>query len=349
MSQFQLPITPFMPLPPKTVLAKQPIDDCYRAFLDSCELLASGRGAILRALALAEFDGLLWLPEYFCPAIKKLLAANFHIAYYHDLPSENSPRFDTLKPNRGDAVLAVNFFGLRNRDDWQKWRQANPFVVFIEDHSHAPFSDWAMSSNADFAFASLRKYLPLPDGAYLMSKNISPSKMYRAGGTIADFASCALSAQALARCDYLSALPLYYASEAKLNAHKLSSRISAYSRQILKLIDISKLSELRADAYGAFVANLADGFREVFCDNKKNYNCRDIFAPTLIFENQSLRDKVYANLRARDIFAVIYWGGQGAEISAISREEESTIFTIPLDFRHSIDECAELAKSIKIS
>jgi hypothetical protein len=38
-----------------------------------------------------------------------------------------------------------------------------------EDHSHDPFSDWARTSTAPYAVASLRKTLPLPDGGLLWS------------------------------------------------------------------------------------------------------------------------------------------------------------------------------------
>ena len=53
--------------------------------------------------------------------------------------------------------------------------------LLVEDHSHDPFSPWATSSSADYAFSSLRKTLPVPDGAILWSPRGSPSAASRAG------------------------------------------------------------------------------------------------------------------------------------------------------------------------
>src|ERR671922_295368 len=42
-------------------------------------------------------------------------------------------------------------------------------AVVVEDHSHDPFSPWALGSEASYAFSSLRKTLPIPDGGILWS------------------------------------------------------------------------------------------------------------------------------------------------------------------------------------
>ena len=73
------------------------------------------------------------------------------------------PRWETIGAGRGDAVLAVNFFGAGTGTGWADQRAAADWLL-VEDHSHDPFSPWAVGSNADFAFSSLRKTLPVPDG-----------------------------------------------------------------------------------------------------------------------------------------------------------------------------------------
>jgi hypothetical protein len=65
----------------------------------------------------------------------------------------------------GDAVLVMNYFGLRKAVRAPR----RDGVEIIEDHSHDPSSHWAATSNADFCVASLRKTLPLPDGGVLWS------------------------------------------------------------------------------------------------------------------------------------------------------------------------------------
>ena len=200
-------ITPFMPLPPRKFVRREKLDANIADFISGCELLSSGRGALLRALDIVKFGGVLHVPEFFCPALKKILSAKFRVKTFLDIPSEPRARFDTIEARDGDAVLAVNFFGLRNSADWYSWAGSRPKIILIEDHSHAPFSDWAMNTRADFSFASLRKCFPLPDGAYLRSKNFSPSKIYSGGGEQPDFSRDALAA-ALEQADVVGTLQL---------------------------------------------------------------------------------------------------------------------------------------------
>ena len=154
-----------MPLPEKKDLGVADTN----AFLQSLEFLSSGRDALLRILKLENFSDTqtLWIPEYFCPSVVRILRKVANVKFYFDSPIEQSPNFETLTPAENDAVLIVNFFGWRNFQLWQDWQNSQTKkLIFIEDHSHAPFSNWAMNTQVDYSFASLRKTLPLPDGAY---------------------------------------------------------------------------------------------------------------------------------------------------------------------------------------
>ncbi len=339
-------ITPFMPLPPRKFVRREKLDANIADFISGCELLSSGRGALLRALDIVKFGGVLHVPEFFCPALKKILSAKFRVKTFLDIPSEPRARFDTIEARDGDAVLAVNFFGLRNSADWYSWAGSRPKIILIEDHSHAPFSDWAMNTRADFSFASLRKCFPLPDGAYLRSKNFSPSKIYSGGGEQPDFSRDALAAAALAEYSPLSALAFYYCAEARLNNINKAGRISKYSLEMLGRFDFAAMEKSRENAYKAFAANMSsDVCAELFwkVNGAENMRGREIFSPTLKFNDMFSRDRVYSALRDMGVFAVIYWGGQGDRVSKAVRGEVSSIFTIPLDFRHSEAQAKALA------
>ena len=67
----------------------------------------------------------------------------------------------------GDVILIVNTFGLFSPVDYQRLYDQD--LPVIEDHTHDPSSDWALGSQAMYCFASLRKNLPIPDGAMLWS------------------------------------------------------------------------------------------------------------------------------------------------------------------------------------
>ena len=126
--------------------------------------------AVCRTVAGATRRSRLWIPSYFCQeVVEHLRFAACSLAFYEDYPDWPAPDFDSLKSQPGDLVLAVNYFGVRQAAPWNTWRSVAPGVVLIEDHTHDPWSLWARSSEADYAFASLRKTLPIPDGALVWS------------------------------------------------------------------------------------------------------------------------------------------------------------------------------------
>jgi hypothetical protein len=132
------------------------------------ELFATGSGALsglLRSLAPA---GRLHVPTYFCMGVAEFLARQIPISWYRHLPGEG-PCWAMLRAADGDVVLAQNLFGREDGTAWHDWARAHPRVTVVEDHSHDPFSDWARTSGAAYAVASLRKTLPLPDGGLLWS------------------------------------------------------------------------------------------------------------------------------------------------------------------------------------
>lgn len=133
----------------------------------SGQLVFSGRDALRLLLRHGVEDRgwrRLWVPEYYCQHVAAaLVRPGLELRPYLDHPLRRTP--DLPDPRLGDAILVMNYFGLReavqapHRDG----------VDVVEDHSHDPWSPWAWTSTADFCIGSLRKTLPLTDGAVLWS------------------------------------------------------------------------------------------------------------------------------------------------------------------------------------
>ena len=136
--------------------------------------LGSGRGALLLLIRHGRATRgwrRLWLPSYFCQDVVALLAEEeILLASYPDAPGQ-LPQIDPRAFSPGDALLLVNYFGLRSESPVD---QLPGFVDVVEDHTHDPWSAWARSSRADWCMASLRKVLPIPDGAVLWSPRDHP-------------------------------------------------------------------------------------------------------------------------------------------------------------------------------
>lgn len=347
MENFSEKPTWFMPLPPRRFSRA----GAGAAYLDGCELFSCGRDALLRILKIEKFSAprKIWLPEFFCPSVVRMLRRSFDVRFYADYPSEPAPRFETLKPDLGDAVLAVDFFGLRAEEPWRSWLAEHADVLSIADVSHAPFSGWLADACA-YSFASLRKTLPVPDGGFLRGKNFAPAKMFRAGSGLCAFAGDMLSAAAVRDFSgYAAAEDLYYSGEDKLDGKAEVSRISKHSLSVLENFDIASAAKRTLENLEIFCAETAScaDFVELNRAFGNLSNPFSAFSPALKFRENSARDRFHNALYAAGVMPSIYWGGLGGSVSARAHLESDTTFIIPLDFRHSPEDAARLARLVR--
>ena len=138
------------------------LTDVYR----NAVLMADGRQPIV-ALIRQEGWRRLWMPEYFCYEVIDTIKrqTGIEIAFYPGYPLADDKTIVANLPYKdGDALLRVNYFGLRDHRS-----EAEIKVPVIEDHTHDLMGHWALYSNADWCVASLRKTLPLPEGGMLWS------------------------------------------------------------------------------------------------------------------------------------------------------------------------------------
>jgi hypothetical protein len=109
-----------------------------------------------------------FVPTYFCEEVTAAIAgAGIEVVRYEDSPLLPAPPPLRKKPRPGDALLLVNYFGLREAGaaDALDYAPAD----LIEDHTHDPWSRWALRSHAHYCIASLRKTLPIPGAGAVWS------------------------------------------------------------------------------------------------------------------------------------------------------------------------------------
>ncbi|MHB8960172.1 MAG: hypothetical protein ACYDAN_11150, partial [Candidatus Limnocylindrales bacterium] len=159
---------------------------------DDAPLFASGTDALAALLRWgAEHRGWsrVWLPSYYCPEVPAALRAfpaDVEVLAYpdHELWAAPDPR--GVPAVEGDVVVVANQLGVRRRPAVD--RPVHRGADLVEDHSHDLGSDWARNSVADYAFASLRKTLPIPDGGVVWSPrglDLPPEPRTAGGGTAA--------------------------------------------------------------------------------------------------------------------------------------------------------------------
>ena len=145
-------------------------------YLRNASLFASGRDALV---ALVRWGAIrhgwrrVWVPSYYCPEVPAALAAIADVVELLVFPDHAlwaPTQVGAIPAIRGDVVVLANQLGVRPRPDTDAMDAITAGgVTLIEDHSHDLGSEWALRSGADYAFASLRKTLPLPDGGAVWS------------------------------------------------------------------------------------------------------------------------------------------------------------------------------------
>lgn len=278
------------------------------------ELYASGRDALRSVLPeLKRGARRIFLPTYICPSIPKFFAPHFEILEFNDSPLRLAPEF-AKRPQGGDIVFAANYFGNFNGEFWRLFKSENPKVTLIEDHTLAPFSKEALESGADIVFASLRKVLPLPDGAYLKLRGRAPRPLaLRPTKDCAEFAALALQAMALkSAClggldiDERIYRKLFLSAEEKLFHKKGASRISAYSYEILKALNLGKfLSATEREVEAFFNSPKAAELPKFARLNPAG--CDAAFAPIMEFKDAQSLEEARLSLLTKHNRPASFW------------------------------------------
>ena len=352
-------ITPFARIPPKEFAGSENPDSRAEFLMvdKNSEFHSSGRSALFSIPDRINFPkgGRIFLPRCFCPKICRALGKFFEVKFFDDIPSEPSPRFQTISGLRkGDLVLAVNFFGLLR--DWGKWdefRAANPEAVFVEDHSHAPFC--ARSKSSPNVVASFRKILPIPDGAFSRISDFSIGREARAmfkkpSSGMRPFAADSLAGACMAeferkRCE---AENLFYSAEGKLNAEISPSRMSGYSLETFRSLKIGEMLSAKLKNFSLLKSALFPEIEKYGVEMPEFPNDPDeIFFPVLKFPSEKMRDKCFAFLADRGAFCSIYWGAlEPGQATKETLEEISRRMIVPLNFNNSASEAEILSDSI---
>lgn len=214
------------------------------------ETWASGRDAIL-SMADQIGSARVYIPRFICPALPLFFGKFAEVVWYEDCIDTSSVKFETA-PKTGDWLLAVNWFGLGFENKWRSWSKYNPGVCILEDHTLSPFDFFESELIGEAAFCSLRKFLPLPDGALLRRRRGARPAACKPGGRMPGFSAQILSAMNLRAIRPEAAgnwKKLHLAGERELFFKTGLERMSPLSHSMLAVLDRQKILKcLRAKA-----------------------------------------------------------------------------------------------------
>jgi hypothetical protein len=317
-------------------------------------MYASGREALLAAWRNLKDDPAraLFVPDYFCDEVVSWWERRgVAIRRYGDGPYRPAPDWETLTVSPGDAVLAVNYFGVRDGKTWDSWRRAHGDVLLVEDHSHDPLSGWALDSVADYAFSSLRKTFPTPDGAILWSPSGLPLPDEPISG---DWRGSALKLAAMVlKSDYLAGRKEESVKEAfrsfqiegeKLLGEATEPGVSPWGRFLLATGFPIRWRERRKENVMMFMDLIAGipSVRPLFTDWPASH-CP--LNAVLLFPTRGERDACSRHLVESGVYPSVHWEQRDGS-SQESLDLSGRILTVPADQRYGRDDIMRVASII---
>ena len=331
---------PWMP-PPRSRCIQFPSRSVYFALGRHCVI------ALLEVLG-PKPKRRLWIPSFFCFEVAKSWSQWFNVNVYRDDPRWPEPDWRSLSPDPCDIVIAVNYFASREADPWDDWHQRKSCIL-VEDHSHDPLSEWALTSQADYVFSSLRKTLPIPDGAVLWSPMKNRLPRPRMSSTVPG-ANQKLSAM-LWKAEYLQGaggpklkqkyLSLLRRSEIKLDACRLVGT-SSFTRKYISGGVPERWRMRRARNVRYLVQELKDW--PIACPLFSTWPEGAVpLALVLVFRSAGERDRYRSMLSFHDVYCPIHWVG-GHTAFPEERDLSSRILTVPSDQRYTVMDMKKVAR-----
>jgi hypothetical protein len=246
----------------------------------------------------------------------------------------------------------MNYFGLRGSKavEGLSFGQA----VVVEDHSHDPWSGWAVASRADYCLLSLRKTLPLGHGGAAWSPQGHP--IPDAPPLTPDLRMAAekkLAAMLLKRL-YLRGeriekpvfRRLQEESEKEL-ANGTVSGITTWGRQLLGTFPWQRWRSQRETNHRQMVEALTDlpGIR-ILSQDYADGSCP--FALVLVCETNELRERLRSQLLAENVYPAVYWPVKRLADARIGngRELSQRLLAIPCDYRYGQEDLQRVADAI---
>jgi hypothetical protein len=318
-------------------------------------LFATGRAALSALAGHLQKGGrrpVLHLPSFFCLEVAHSLARDFEIKWFRDLPDQPGPDFASLQVFPGELVMAVNFFGIRSGEQWRKWGLDHGEAILLEDHTHDPFSDWARESKAHYLFSSLRKTLPLPDGAILSSPSGLSLPDPLAGaprGALLKLEAMILKAVYVRggniKKDEFRKLQI---EGEKSLAEEGNVESSSFTKSILEALDVKRLRSRRAANVRFFWREMKGAPNPVFRPLFREWPAGGSpLGAVLVCESREVREKLIRHLLNKNIYAAVHW--RQDRLGACSGDPETIdladrIFTLPVDFRYSEDDVMKVVE-----
>lgn len=286
----------------------------------------------------------IWIPSYYCEdVVDSLQDMPVHVSRYPAGPMGDDVIPD---PVEGDVLLRVSYFGWGMND-----LQRDFAGDIIEDHTHHPMG--GLKSTADFAFASLRKTLPLPDGGMLWSPRGHDVPVATDMHPVHDEAVNKRLAAMLVKQAYFQGSDVDKETYRKLDLQSEElmlqgnlSGISVWSRTMLERLPLNFWHKARLCNYVAFKGAISAS------DKVSIIGPKTVPSPTVALiqlPSRKIRDLLRQRLINEKIYTAVLWPGPTTDAPwyrAEDMEFSNTTLAIHVDARYSEADMQKVAERI---
>lgn len=293
--------------------------------------LNAGRYGILHALKCLKVDRVL-LPYYQCSTVQEVLKKkSIEIEFYHI--DQNMLPIVTNKDKKV-AVIIINYFGVIEQDFMRKFVEENCNVII--DNTQAFFSKHIDGS---FSVYSPRKFVGVPDGAYVVGKN---AKSFEDNYNVS--ISSGTSNFLLSRIETgaNNNYSQYLQNEDRITSEGIR-RMSSLTRALLDNIDYEYIMHKRVENY-IIAHDFFEDINEFQAEFLKiEEDCIPMVYPLLI-KNDEVRKK----LKEKNIFVGQWWKYlvDYMEITEWERSLSKYLIPIQIDQRYGIREIQYVSELI---
>ena len=292
-----------------------------------------------------------WLPSYLCQevvAAARSTGLDCKLYSANPLVPDRSPELDF---EATDVLMVVHQFGLHGRPDWLDSVPAS--IDSVEDHTHDPWSDWARTSDATYAFASLRKTLPLAEGTPVWSPTGAPLPPEPQVSSVRARAVALKDEGMSGKADYLAGGTVtkdafrakLLAGEAEIASGPVSG-ITDSSLAFARSFPVNRWRAARLKNAERLRAHLQDVEGVKMLDWAPT---QTPFAAILVTPDRGRRDALRTHLIASSVYPAILWPLEEAELEGISeldRDLADRLLSIHCDGRYTTEDMDRLAAVI---
>ena len=314
--------------------------------------LRSGRDT-LKAIAREYEPTVVFIPALACDSMVLPFEMYGHKIFYYKL-NENYmidlAYLESLLQKVSGIVLFLymDYFGVHAISDSQlqilKSRYEN--IVFIEDRTHNLIWERRSSFHPDFIMASLRKWINIPDGGLLWTKEQLKNHSFDEDTS---FSSIRLKAQCMRNEFFRTGDEIIKSKYRKIfstvsdimDVDKNPSGMSAYSFEIAKRTDWDTVRKQRKENAEALISILKNAPVNIIQDQT---GLSDLYVAFLLEH----RDQKQSKLSSMGIFNTIIWPltDEQKEICEVTKYTEEHMLAAPCDQRYSVDDMVYIGNEI---